>query len=354
MSPRSSARGHRRLPRAGNVSALLVAAVALTSSLALAQEPEPEEPAPAPDAPGEDAPTGDAPGEEAPAEAVFDADAPSEEAAEPAPPPTSVPPTAAPAPPPAGMAAAGSETTSMEIGSDSIPARQRPNDYSSQHFAFELRFGPYHANVDDSPGLTGTPFEDFFGDKARVMMGFEFDWQVWRAPHVGTIGVGLGWGYTQMSGPNRVPDDQPPQQSAGPVAQESSLNIMPFYAVAVGRIDVFSREFHVPLVPYGKFGFSYARWWVKDGTGLADNQQVPGGEGEPPLKEGKGPSKGTQAALGIMLQLDWLERSAAVTLDNEASINNSYLFFEWSASNYPGEQMNVGSSNWVTGLAIEM
>jgi hypothetical protein len=35
----------------------------------------------------------------------------------------------------------------------------------------------------------------------------------------------------------------------------------------------------VPLVPYGKFGFSYARWWVKDGTGLADNQQVPGGAG---------------------------------------------------------------------------
>jgi hypothetical protein len=43
-----------------------------------------------------------------------------------------------------------------------------------------------------------------------------------------------------------------------------------------------------------------------------------------------------------------------VTLDNETSINNSYLFFEWSASNYPGDQMNVGSSNWVTGLAFEM
>ena len=37
-----------------------------------------------------------------------------------------------------------------------------------------------------------------------------------------------------------------------------------------------------------------------------------------------------------------------------AGVNNSYLFFEWSMSNYGGDQMNVGSNNWVTGLAFEM
>jgi hypothetical protein len=327
--------------RAGR-STLLGAGVLLTSALGLAQAPEPEQPAPPSDSPSEDAPTGEAPSD-APEPEVFDADAPEAEATEPAPPTPAAPASPAPAPPATGVIVAGTETTSMEIGTDSVAARQRPNDYTSQPFAMELRFGPYRPNVDDN--LSAPVYDSFFGDKARFMMGFEFDFQAWRAPHVGTIGLGLGWGYTQVSGANKIPEGAPAPDNDVPVTQESTLNIMPFYAVAVARIDVLSREFHVPLVPYGKFGLSYARWWVKNGIGLAHSDEG---------VSGKAASTGTQAALGIMFHLDWLERSAAVTLDNEASINNSYLFLEWSASDYPGDQMDVGSNNWVTGLAVEM
>ena len=35
-------------------------------------------------------------------------------------------------------------------------------------------------------------------------------------------------------------------------------------------------------------------------------------------------------------------------------INNTYVFFEWSVSNYPGKQMNVGANTWVTGFAFEL
>jgi len=348
-----SARLATGLRRRAGRSTLLGAGVLLSSSFVLAQAPEPEEPPSPSDAPGEEAPTEGGPSD-APEAEVFDADAPEAEAAEPAPPAPAAPASPAPAAPAAGVVVAGTETTSTEIGTDSVAARQRPNDYTSQHFAMELRFGPYRPNVDDN--LSVPVYDAFFGDKARFMMGFEFDVQAWRAPHVGTIGVGLGWGYTQVSGANKIPEGAAAPDNDVPVTQESTLNIMPFYAVAVARIDVLSREFHVPFVPYGKFGFSYARWWVKNGIGLAhsDPPDSPNNPTGAPQVPGKDASTGTQAALGIMFQLDWLERSAAVTLDNEASINNSYLFFEWSASDYPGDQMDVGSSNWVTGLAVEM
>jgi hypothetical protein len=55
-----------------------------------------------------------------------------------------------------------------------------------------------------------------------------------------------------------------------------------------------------------------------------------------------------------MLSLDWLEPSAGAELDNTMGINNTYIFFEWSVSNYPGKQMNVGANTWVTGFAFEM
>jgi hypothetical protein len=55
-----------------------------------------------------------------------------------------------------------------------------------------------------------------------------------------------------------------------------------------------------------------------------------------------------------MFLLDILEPSSALAADVESGVNNSYLFFEWSMTNYGGDQMNVGSNNWVTGLAFEM
>ncbi len=216
------------------------------------------------------------------------------------------------------------------------------SDVSSQHAAFELRFGPYRPNVDQN--TNANVFADFFGDDQRLMLGVELDWQILRAPYVGTLGVGVGWGYTQMSAPNAIPAElaalDPP-----PVAQESSLNVMPTYAVGVLRVDTLARNFRIPLVPYGKLGLAYSFWWVNDGIGTATNDAG---------VKGKDTSLGTQAALGLMFLLDILEPSAARALDAEGGVNNSYLFFEWSMSDFGGEQMNVGDNTWVTGLAIEM
>jgi hypothetical protein len=260
-------------------------------------------------------------------------------------------PAAAESPPPAS-----SQSTALDApGKSSVPApafAQPPRltgrtDYSSQYMAVELRFGPYAPRVDESQGVIGTPYKDFFGDKTRFQFGIEVDGQLYRVPHIGSLGVGGSWGYTRQSGANKLPDGE---TSDIPIQQESSLTIQPMYAVGVLRVDVLAREFHVPLVGYGKLGLAYALWSINNGNETAKNCDANGEH----CVSGRGDSLGTQAALGVMLQLDWMEPSAAVELDTSMSINNSYLFFEWSVSNYGRDQMNVGSNSWVTGLAVEL
>jgi hypothetical protein len=219
-----------------------------------------------------------------------------------------------------------------------------PSDRSPQHFALEVRFGPYTPRIDDE---TDTPVrERFFGDTRRYLVGLELDWQLWRAPYVGTLGLGAGWGYTSLSGPNQVPagsvepGDPPPN-----VSQKSTLHIMPLYAVGVLRVDALARNLSIPIVPYGKLGLAAALWWVNNGLGTASSDTG---------VKGRDTSIGTQAALGAMLLLDFIEPSVARTLDTETGVNNTYLFIEWSVSDFNGDQMNVGSSTWTTGLALEL
>ena len=236
-------------------------------------------------------------------------------------------------------AGASAQTFDSGIGSASVAGR---NDVSSQNAAFELRFGPYNPKVDDN--LTSPVYADFFGDANRYMFGIEVDWQAWRAPYIGTLGIGVGWGYTQMAGTNKVTfveEGEPPPS----ISQESTLNIIPVYGVGVLRVDTFARNFHVPIVPYAKLGLSWAFWWVNDGIGTATTDTG---------VKGKDLSVGYQASIGGMFLLDILDPAAALSADVDSGVNNSYLFFEWSMSNYGGDQMNVGSSNWVTGLAFEM
>ena len=231
------------------------------------------------------------------------------------------------------------------------PTLEHRTDFSSQNMAFELRFGPYTPRENDRlvQPEAGSGQESFFGDKTRYQLGLEIDGQLWRAPHVGTLGVGLGWSYTRRSALNKpLPGSSSPVFDT-PIGQKSTLNIMPMYAVGVLRVDVLAKELRVPLVGYGKFGLGYALWWVNNGLGTAHYTDENGKR-----IVGRDASVGSQAALGAMFLLDWLEPSAGTELDTAMGINNSYIFFEYSVSNFGGDQMNVGSKNWVTGLAVEM
>jgi hypothetical protein len=123
---------------------------------------------------------------------------------------------------------------------------------------------------------------------------------------------------------------------------------MPVYLVGVVRADVFPRDFKIPLVPYAKLGLGYALWWSSDG----DKSASEGG------KSGKGASYGLTYALGAMFLLDVLAPDDAVTADGLTGINNSYIFAEWFRPQLDGfgsnKVLDVSSSSWLLGLAIEM
>jgi hypothetical protein len=218
--------------------------------------------------------------------------------------------------------------------------RVQGSSESPQNGAFEARFGPYTPRVDSS--VEGTPFKDAFGDGKRYMFGLEADWQIIRIPHLGTLGPGLGWGYTRATGFARL-TAQPDTLSG----EETALSIMPFYLVGVLRADVFMREAGVPIVPYAKLGMGYALWWASDGGTTANQDGV----------SGKGVSYGPQYALGAMFLLDILDQQTARDADNGLGINNSYVFGEWYASELDAfgssKRLNVGANTWVIGLAIE-
>jgi hypothetical protein len=208
---------------------------------------------------------------------------------------------------------------------------------SSQQFAFELRFGPYRPNIDDAFPQQ-KPYESVFGTDRRVAFGAEFSWQATRIPFVGTFGPGIGWGYTAMSA-------QAKRWNGEPSAEETSLGIMPMYAVGVLRIDELARRTVIPLVGYGKAGVGYALWWT----------------GNDVETQRRGHTWGTHFALGAMFLLDSIDTHSSIEIDNEWGINNTYFFFEWMVSNLNDFKaasdpsvMRVGTNTWMLGLALEM
>lgn len=218
---------------------------------------------------------------------------------------------------------------------------------SPQHFALELRIGPYRPSIDDQ-FPKARPYETTFGDDRRIAVGVEVDWQMLRIPYLGTLGPGFGWSYTKMSANARL-------QSTGAASAEStSLTIMPMYLAFVLRADVLARDFGIPIVPYGKAGLGYGLWSASNDLGTSRYT-------DPVTREttlGRGHSWGTHYALGAMLLLDPFDRSASIQLDQNTGVNNTYLFFEWERAKLDGfgdtGSMRIGTSTWVTGLAFEM
>ena len=236
------------------------------------------------------------------------------------------------------LALAASRIASAQEGDHNWHRFERPPE-SPQRFAIELRFGPYRPTVDDEFPLE-KPYATAFGaDKKPFYFGAEFDWQMLRVPHVGSLGIGAGWGYTSSSGTaTKVSDGTPSPEM-------TFLRIMPMYGVGVFRLDFLARETAIPLVAYGKAGLGYGLWW----------------SGNDIDTKAKGHTWGTHFALGGMLLLDALDEHAAVELDNEWGINNTYFYFEWMMANLDGfghtgdhSVLHIGANTWVLGLAIAM
>jgi hypothetical protein len=212
---------------------------------------------------------------------------------------------------------------------------------SAQTMAVELRVGRYVPNV-DSEFQTATPYKDMFGTSNRYSIGIEVDWQALRIPYFGTFGIGGSIGYTKSTAYSLVARDNTRS------GEKTGFTIIPAYAVGVLRADYVARHTPIPLVPYAKLGLGAAAWSVSNGGGTSKVGNT----------VGTGLSTGPQFALGAMLLLDVFDPDAAMDMDNDVGINNSYVFAEWYVSDLNGfgskTQMQVGTNTWVLGLAFEM
>ncbi len=210
---------------------------------------------------------------------------------------------------------------------------------SPQYGAFELKFGPYTPNVDEEPGLTGTPYRTVFKDDSMFLTAIELDFQFLRFRGI-NFGVGGGMGFMQTYAKAQT-------VSGGESADYTVLNVMPFVLLGVVRVDVLASELHVPLVPYFKGGLNWYLWWVLGGG----------------AKKGSGGTPGWQISPGIGIQLDGFDEMSSRTFDNELGVNHSYLFFEYTYAVveglFGGDNMYLSPDNmgkngtWSIGIALE-
>jgi hypothetical protein len=208
------------------------------------------------------------------------------------------------------------------------------------HFWLEIRFGPYSPAVDDEPGLTGTPYADYFGDDPLFYFGLEVDWTPIYIPYVVSIGPGFGWGWTHASGKAKV------VETGADAESDTGLTIFPMHVSAIGRFDGPLRELGIPLVPYIKFGLGFGLWTA---SGPSGTSSVEG-------KTAEGSSLGPHIALGGALALNGFDRSTAMSLREATGVRYAYLYGEWMYDDlgaFNSEAMYVGTSTVVVGLAAD-
>jgi len=245
-------------------------------------------------------------------------------------------------------------------GVDEFGPYGRPQDdkncESPQHWAFELRFGPYYPQVDSEPGLNASPLAGTLGTGHRLMVGFEGDWQALRVPKILSLGPGFGMGYTVLSNPavygeapagsGATPPDGVTPGNSSPMS--STLKIWVQWVDAVARIDALNKNFHIPLVFTAKLGLGQALWWAGKGN-LAGRDASSG-------TIGHGRSYGPHWALGVMVDLNFVQPERARRLDAISDINHMYLFFEYyqmKLGSWGSNNLHVGDNDWVLGYALE-
>lgn len=216
---------------------------------------------------------------------------------------------------------------------------------SPQRFAVEFKLGPYAPDIDAEFDGSSTPFADLFGSGIGLMFIGELDVQVWQG--FGSVGIGVSAGYYGNSAPSCEDDgdDQTPASCNSVVeGDRTKITLVPISLLAVYRFDVMANRWQVPLVPYAKLGINYTLWWMRQGDGTV--AEING-------DRGRGGVFGWQANVGIALQLDIFEPSAARKLDNDLGVNHSYLFIELLHVG-SGGLPKLGDTTFMGGLAFEM
>jgi hypothetical protein len=160
------------------------------------------------------------------------------------------------------------------------------------------------------------------------LMGLEFDWHLWD--DFGSLQLGVGLGYTFITGhaleldANNQPDDKKPISHA-----KVALHM---YQIRPQLTYIFNPYVdYVPLVPYARaaliaHGYSFLELGKNVSETNADGKVI----------KPNGIRFGYQAALGLMLRLDFLDRGAVRSARSGGLFDHIYLKSELSFTKIDG------------------
>lgn len=202
----------------------------------------------------------------------------------------------------------------------------------------ELKLGFYQPRVYDSPGVTGDPYVQTFGNSAMLLGQLEVDHSFYHG--FGYLGLAVSIGYAEKYAKAKLSDGSPSAEATG-------LSVLPIRVMAVYRFDVLAHRYHIPLVPYAELGGVSYPWWTNKGgmTEVVDGNK------------GSGVRWGWGFTAGLALELDFLNPTYAREAREDAGIFHYYVFGEFNddfANNFGASTgINLGAAYFTFGLAFE-
>ena len=230
---------------------------------------------------------------------------------------------------------------------------------SPQRFGVDIKLGPYLPGVDRNYEGSGFgPYATLFGEtdstgvvkgepRKGVMPVLGFDWQFFYA--AGPLGLGTQVAFFRDQARAIITNPTEDDENVRSAADNVTFTVVPVSALLSYRFELLADRFKVPLVPYAEAGPTFALWWTRDGRRNISRDE----DGD----KGIGGVWGYTINTGLMLRLDFIERSTAKKLDQTTGINHTYVFgeFSWSQLDNFGadDSISVGDATWFAGLAIE-
>jgi hypothetical protein len=213
-------------------------------------------------------------------------------------------------------------------------------------WAFELKFGPYHPDVDGEEGLMGSPFDDTFGSGSSLYIGVELDFFFFN--RFGELGVAGAIGHTSDSAKAWKQDPATGRRLDERSDDDTGFRMVPLSLSIVYRLTELADRTVIPLVPYGKLGLSYALWQMTRGNG--DLSRVMD-------DEARGGTLGWHGTAGVMVRAEGIDPQAARSMQNELGVEHAGFFFELTYADVSGlfqsNRLHVGDLFWTAGVAFE-
>ena len=221
-------------------------------------------------------------------------------------------------------------TLALLLGATSADAQSRPDDPESKRFwnglgrtTVSMSLNTYKPNLDS--GSTFPVYECFFDDATLPQISGNGDLHLWDG--FGTLQMSLGFDITQANGfaqPLDAVTSKTCQRPTTTTVQTTFVSVRPGLTY---RFDPFLDWFGIPLVPYGRVGL------VGIGYLFSKGGEVAGTEQHNPI----GARLGAEAALGLMLALDFLDGVDPFTPDStrraraNGIFDHTFIFVEGAA-----------------------